>query len=186
MKTDLFQSCGHCCFPNLLAYRVQHFDRIVFQDLKQLNWNSITSTSFVCWRVRFLFTRLELAASGYVCDECMLLLFHRHNINAYFFFFGWNACFYHERHCFFVPLLNVIFAERSVRLSVCPSVRGRAAGWVGTWLGGWVGASALLQGWDKKTHSFRLVLIHRSVSSWKLKTVLTSIQLTKQWATILL
>ena len=20
MKTDLFQSCGHCCFPNLLAY----------------------------------------------------------------------------------------------------------------------------------------------------------------------
>ena len=92
--------------------------------------------------MRFLFTRLELAASGYVCDECMLLLFHRHNINAYFFFFGWNACFYHERHCFFVPLLNVIFAERSVRLSVCPSVRGRAAGWVGTWLGGWVGASA--------------------------------------------
>ena len=56
-------------------------------------------------RVRFLFTRLELAASGYVCDECMLLLFHRHNINAYFFFFGWNACFYHERHCFFVPLI---------------------------------------------------------------------------------
>ena len=25
MKTDLFQSCGHCCFPNLLTYWVQHF-----------------------------------------------------------------------------------------------------------------------------------------------------------------
>ena len=35
-------------FPNLLAYWLQHFHSIIFQDLKQLNWNSITSTSFVC------------------------------------------------------------------------------------------------------------------------------------------
>ena len=34
-------------FPNLLAYWVQHFHSIIFQDLRQLNWNSITSTSFV-------------------------------------------------------------------------------------------------------------------------------------------
>ena len=34
-------------FPNLLAYWVQHFDSIIFQDLKQLNRNSITSTNFV-------------------------------------------------------------------------------------------------------------------------------------------
>ena len=33
-------------FPNLLAYWVQHFHSITFQDLKQLNLNSITSTSF--------------------------------------------------------------------------------------------------------------------------------------------
>ena len=26
---------------------VEHFQSIIFQDLKQLNWNSITSTSFV-------------------------------------------------------------------------------------------------------------------------------------------
>ena len=32
--------------PNLLAYWVQHFHSIIFQDLKELNWNSITSTSF--------------------------------------------------------------------------------------------------------------------------------------------
>ena len=32
-------------FPNLLAYWVQHFHSIIFQDLKQLHWNSITSTS---------------------------------------------------------------------------------------------------------------------------------------------
>ena len=35
------------CFPNFLAYWVQHFHSIIFQDLKQLHWNSITSTSFV-------------------------------------------------------------------------------------------------------------------------------------------
>ena len=34
-------------FPNLLTYWVQHFHSIIFQDLKQLNWNSITSTSLV-------------------------------------------------------------------------------------------------------------------------------------------
>ena len=35
-------------FPNLLAYWGQHFHSIIFQDLKELHWNSITSTSFVC------------------------------------------------------------------------------------------------------------------------------------------
>ena len=35
-------------FPNLLTCWVQHFHSIIFQDLKELNWNSITSTSFVC------------------------------------------------------------------------------------------------------------------------------------------
>jgi len=34
-------------FPNVLAHWVQHFHSIIFQDLKELNWNSITSTSFV-------------------------------------------------------------------------------------------------------------------------------------------
>ena len=34
-------------FPNLLVYWVQHFHSIIFQDLKQLNWNSIISSSFV-------------------------------------------------------------------------------------------------------------------------------------------
>ena len=34
-------------FPYLLAYWVQHFHSIIFQDLKELNWNPITSISFV-------------------------------------------------------------------------------------------------------------------------------------------
>ena len=34
-------------FPNLLAYWMQHFHSIIFQNLKKLNWNSIISTSFV-------------------------------------------------------------------------------------------------------------------------------------------
>ena len=35
-------------FPNLVAYWVQHFHSIIFQGLKKLNWNSITSTGLVC------------------------------------------------------------------------------------------------------------------------------------------
>ena len=35
-------------FPNLLAYWVQRFHSIIFQDLKWLNWNSITSIRSVC------------------------------------------------------------------------------------------------------------------------------------------
>ena len=34
-------------FPNVLAYWVQHFHSIIFQDLKELICNSITSTRFV-------------------------------------------------------------------------------------------------------------------------------------------
>ena len=35
MKTDLFQSCGHCwVFQIMLAYWVQHFCSIIFHDLK--------------------------------------------------------------------------------------------------------------------------------------------------------
>ena len=34
-------------FPNLPACWVQHFHSIIFEDLKKLSWNSITSTSFV-------------------------------------------------------------------------------------------------------------------------------------------
>ena len=29
-------------FPNLLAYWVQHFHSVIFEDLKKFNWNSIT------------------------------------------------------------------------------------------------------------------------------------------------
>ena len=43
-------------FPHLLAYWVQHFHSIIFQDLKKLNWNSITSTSFVQMGISFLFS----------------------------------------------------------------------------------------------------------------------------------
>ena len=34
-------------FSKFAAYWVQRFHSIIFQDLKKLNWNSITSTSFV-------------------------------------------------------------------------------------------------------------------------------------------
>ena len=34
-------------FPYWMAYWVQHFQSIIFHDLKELSWNSIISTSFV-------------------------------------------------------------------------------------------------------------------------------------------
>ena len=34
-------------FPNLLAYRVKHFNSIISWDQKYFSWNSITFTSFV-------------------------------------------------------------------------------------------------------------------------------------------
>ena len=34
-------------FANLLTYWVKHFHSIIFYDLKQLNWNSTISTSFI-------------------------------------------------------------------------------------------------------------------------------------------
>ena len=41
-------------FPNWLACWLQHFHNNIFQDLKELNWNSITSTSFVLLRPSWL------------------------------------------------------------------------------------------------------------------------------------
>ena len=35
-------------YPNLLTCWVQHFNSIIFQDLKYPRWNSITSITFVC------------------------------------------------------------------------------------------------------------------------------------------
>ena len=43
-------------FSNLLAYWVQHFHSIIFQDLKWLKWNSITSSSFVVMLPTILLT----------------------------------------------------------------------------------------------------------------------------------
>ena len=40
-------------FPNVLAYCVQHFHSIIFQDLKQLNWNSITSSTHLIQFILF-------------------------------------------------------------------------------------------------------------------------------------
>ena len=46
MKTDLFQSRGHCrVFQICWHIEWKHFHNIIFKDLKYLTWNSITSTS---------------------------------------------------------------------------------------------------------------------------------------------
>ena len=47
MKTNLSSPVPTAEFSKLLAYWMQHFHSIIFQDLKELNWNAITSTSFV-------------------------------------------------------------------------------------------------------------------------------------------
>ena len=47
MKTDLFQYHGHCWVFQIDGILMQHFNSIVFQDFKQLCWNSFTFTNFV-------------------------------------------------------------------------------------------------------------------------------------------
>ena len=58
-------------FPNLLTYWVQHFHSIIFQDLKQLNWNSITSTSFfriATWqKQKDSFIRVQFSSASQLC-----------------------------------------------------------------------------------------------------------------------
>ena len=52
--------------PNLLAYWVQHFHSIIFQDLKELHWNSITSTSFAVLRKARLTSHSRMSGSKWV------------------------------------------------------------------------------------------------------------------------
>ena len=59
MKTDLFQSCGHCWVFQSFWHMEWALSQHYLQDLKQLNWNSITSTSFVrsdAWHISLLNT----------------------------------------------------------------------------------------------------------------------------------
>ena len=64
-------------FPNFLAYWMQHFHNIIFQDLKQLNWNLITSTSFVRSDALFtilLFKFIYLAVPGLSSSHELLVV----------------------------------------------------------------------------------------------------------------
>ena len=51
-------------FPNLLAYWVQHFHSIIFQDLKELTWNSITPTSFVHVPLSLMLPKVHLTSQS--------------------------------------------------------------------------------------------------------------------------
>ena len=130
METDLFQSCGHCCFSNLLTYWVQHLHSIIFQDLKELNWNSITFTSFV-WCVTLpkvhLTSHSMMSGSRWVITSsrlsglwrsflysssvysCHLLLISSASVRSISFLsfiepiFAWN-----------LPLVSLIFLKRSL------------------------------------------------------------------------
>ena len=47
MKLTFSSAVATAEFSKFGAYWVQHFHSITFQDLKELNWNLITATSFV-------------------------------------------------------------------------------------------------------------------------------------------
>ena len=90
-------------FPNLLAYWVQHFHSISFQDLKWLNSNSITSTSFVrsdafLGPLDFTFQDVWLQVS----DHTIVIIWVMKIFFAQFF-------------CIFLsPLLNIFCFSRSI------------------------------------------------------------------------
>ena len=115
-------------FPNLLTYWVQHFNSIIFQDLKQLHWNSTTSTSFVVMfskahltshsrksGSRWVITPSWLSGSWrYFLYSCSVYSYHLFLISSasvrslpFLSFietiFAWN-----------VPLVSLIFLKRSL------------------------------------------------------------------------
>ena len=59
-------------FPNLLAYWLKHLATSSFKDFKQLNWNSITSTSFVCSDVAHLTSHSRMSGSSWVITPSWL------------------------------------------------------------------------------------------------------------------
>ena len=82
MKTDLFQSCGHCwVFQICWHIECSTFTASSFRTWNKLNWNSITSTSFVhsdhwvlrptsvraerIWPVRIMRSRSWMGGGGY-------------------------------------------------------------------------------------------------------------------------
>ena len=58
MKTHLFQSCGHC-WVFQICWHIE-CSTFTVSSLKQLNWNSITSTSFVLSKAHLtLYSRMS-------------------------------------------------------------------------------------------------------------------------------
>ena len=116
-------------FPNLLTYWVQHFHNIIFQDLKELNGNSITSLSLFVVMLpkahltshsrmfgsRWVITPSSLSglwrsflysSSVYSCHLFLISSPYFRSIPFLFFtepIFAWN-----------VPLVSLIFLKRSL------------------------------------------------------------------------
>ena len=113
--------------PNLLAYWVQRFHSIIFQDLKELHWNSITSTSFAVLRKARLTSHSRMSGSKWVTISLWLsrsfrLFLYSFSVYSYHLFlissasvrsllflsfivliFVWN-----------VPLASQVFLKRSL------------------------------------------------------------------------
>ena len=86
-------------FPDLLAYWVQHFNSIIFQNLKELHWHSITSTTFV--RVMlpkvYLTSHPRMSGSRWVITPMSRDKFNTHFFAIYFSFsqlLGYNRILY--------------------------------------------------------------------------------------------
>ena len=97
MKTDFFPVLWPLpSIPNLLTYWVQHFHSIIFQDLKYVNWNSITSTSFVHSNTSWghLTSYSRMSASRWVITQSWLSG-------------SWSSFF--VQFCVFLPPLLSIF-----------------------------------------------------------------------------
>ena len=59
-------------FPDLLVYWLQHFHSIIFENLKQLNWNSITSTSLVMLSKAHLTSHSRMSGSRWMITPSWL------------------------------------------------------------------------------------------------------------------
>ena len=130
MKTDLFQSYGHCCFFQICwQIGCSTFNSIIFQDLKYISWNFITSISLLVGILpkahltshsrisgsRWVITPLWLSGSlrSFLCCSSVYS-YHRFLISSASIRYISLLSFIVPIFVWYIPLVSPIFLKRSL------------------------------------------------------------------------
>ena len=125
MKTDLFQSCGHCwVFQIWWHIECSTLTASSFRIFRQLTWKSITSTSFVVILPKYTPACLTLGKWLHHCDYLVIKTFFLYSSSVYSFHL-FLISFASDRSLLFlffilsilawnIPLISPIFLKRSL------------------------------------------------------------------------